>query len=106
MSKNIQFVTDSEGRKTAVIVPIDDYEKLLKQRGELEARPGDLQELGLSDRTYKTLSGEGIDSIEQLSKMTVMQLLEIKYFGKKALNEVTHALSKRGITINNDLSFE
>ncbi len=30
MSKNVQFITDIEGRKTAVIVPIDDYEELLE----------------------------------------------------------------------------
>jgi len=78
-------------------------EGLQKRRGELAAAHGDLQELGLSDRTHKTLSSAGIDSIEQLSKTTVMQLLEIKYFGKKALTEVKQALSKRGLTIINDL---
>lgn len=30
MSKNVQFVTDVEGQKTAVIVPIDEYEELLE----------------------------------------------------------------------------
>ena len=30
MSKNVQFVTDAEGNKTAVILPIDDYEELLE----------------------------------------------------------------------------
>lgn len=30
MSKNIQFVTDADGHKTAVIVPIDEYEELLE----------------------------------------------------------------------------
>jgi len=30
MSKNVQFVTDAEGQKTAVIVPIDEYEELLE----------------------------------------------------------------------------
>ena len=30
MSKNVQFVTDAEGHKTAVIIPIDDYEELLE----------------------------------------------------------------------------
>ena len=30
MSKNVQFVTDADGNKTAVIVPIDDYEELLE----------------------------------------------------------------------------
>lgn len=30
MSKNVQYVTDAEGQKTAVIVPIDEYEELLE----------------------------------------------------------------------------
>jgi hypothetical protein len=30
MSKNVQFVTDADGAKTAVIVPIDEYEDLLE----------------------------------------------------------------------------
>lgn len=29
MSRNIQFVTDSEGHKTAVILPIEDYEEMV-----------------------------------------------------------------------------
>lgn len=31
MSRNVQFVTDAGGQKTAVIVPIDDYEELLEE---------------------------------------------------------------------------
>jgi hypothetical protein len=30
MSKNVQFITDAEGHKTAVILPIDEYEDLLE----------------------------------------------------------------------------
>jgi PHD/YefM family antitoxin component YafN of YafNO toxin-antitoxin module len=30
MSKNVQFVTDEEGRRTAVILPIEDYEEMLE----------------------------------------------------------------------------
>ncbi len=30
MSKNVQFVTDSEGHKMAVILPIEEYEELLE----------------------------------------------------------------------------
>ena len=29
MQKNLQFVTDAEGRKTAVILPIEDYEDMM-----------------------------------------------------------------------------
>ena len=30
MSKNIQFITNAEGHKTAVILPIEDYEELME----------------------------------------------------------------------------
>lgn len=30
MSKNLQFVTNDEGQKTAVILPIDEYENLME----------------------------------------------------------------------------
>ena len=30
MSKSVQFVTDAEGNKTAVILPIDEYEELME----------------------------------------------------------------------------
>ena len=30
MSKNLQYITDAEGHKTAVIVPVDEYEELLE----------------------------------------------------------------------------
>jgi hypothetical protein len=30
MQKNLQFVTDAEGRKTAVILPIEEYEEMME----------------------------------------------------------------------------
>jgi len=30
MSKNVQFVVDDEGHKTAVILPIEDYEEMME----------------------------------------------------------------------------
>jgi len=30
MQRDVQFVTDSEGRKTAVILPIEDYEDMME----------------------------------------------------------------------------
>lgn len=31
MSKNVQFVVDGEGNKTAVLVPIEDYEEVVDE---------------------------------------------------------------------------
>ena len=30
MSKNVQYIIDTEGRKTAVILPIEEYEQLME----------------------------------------------------------------------------
>ena len=30
MSKNMQYVTDAEGHKTAVILPIEEYEEMME----------------------------------------------------------------------------
>ena len=30
MQKNVQFVTDAEGHKTAVILPIEEYEEMME----------------------------------------------------------------------------
>lgn len=30
MSKNVQYVTDAKGERTAVILPLDEYEELLE----------------------------------------------------------------------------
>jgi PHD/YefM family antitoxin component YafN of YafNO toxin-antitoxin module len=31
MSKNVRFVVDGEGHKTAVILPIEDYEEMMEE---------------------------------------------------------------------------
>jgi hypothetical protein len=81
-------------------------EELQRQRGKLEAVRGDLHELEpkLSLRTVKALRTAHIDRIEQLSKMTARQLLSIKDFGKRAFNEVKAALSRRGLSLVDDIS--
>ncbi len=35
MSTTVQFLTNEKGRKTAVVLPIDDYEKLLNDLEDL-----------------------------------------------------------------------
>ena len=35
MSAPVQFLTNEKGRKTAVVLPIDDYEKLLEDLDDL-----------------------------------------------------------------------
>lgn len=35
MANKLQYVTDDKGRKTAVLVPIDEYERLLEDLDDL-----------------------------------------------------------------------
>ena len=35
MSATVQFLTNQKGRKTAVVLPIEDYEKLLEDMDDL-----------------------------------------------------------------------
>ena len=30
MSRNVQFIVDSDGNKTAVVLPVEDYEEMLE----------------------------------------------------------------------------
>ena len=30
MSRNVQFIVDSNGNKTAVVIPVDEYEEMLE----------------------------------------------------------------------------
>lgn len=78
-------------------------EELQRRRDKLTAVRADLQELDLNVRTHKVLTGARIDRVEQLSRMTVTQLLSIKDFGARALKDVKQALSKRGLTVIDDL---
>ena len=37
MSQNVQYLTDESGKKTAVVLPISDYEKLMEDLDDLAA---------------------------------------------------------------------
>lgn len=56
-----QFVTDDHGKKLAVILPIEDYEKMIE---ELE----DLKDIRLYDEAKKEDDGERIPFSEYLKK--------------------------------------
>ena len=58
--------------------------------------------LAFSPRTLNALINGGIGSIEQLSKCTESKLSNLRGFGKKALTEVSDALSKNNLTLAED----
>lgn len=58
--------------------------------------------LNLSPRTLNALINGGIGSIEQLTQCTESKLGNLRGFGKKAMDEVRDALTKRGLSLIED----
>lgn len=58
-----------------------------------------VEELNFSQRTYNRLKSAGIHTLRELSQQTRSQLMRIKNFGKKSLEEVEQKLAKYGITL-------
>ncbi len=59
-----QYITDSNGNKLSVILPIDAYEDILKQLEELE----NLEDVRLYDEAKKADDGERILFTDYLKK--------------------------------------
>jgi PHD/YefM family antitoxin component YafN of YafNO toxin-antitoxin module len=55
MQKNHQFVTDAEGHKTAVIVPIEEYEEMME---DLETGRAARESKGQSRRPFEDVVKE------------------------------------------------
>lgn len=83
-----------------IIVEADSIEELKKLLAQLISKSAaeDFQEidiLGLNVRLRKQLTQEGITTIDQLQKMSDMDLLRITNLGRKSLNEIRSALYAR-----------
>jgi len=77
--------------------------RLLRDKERKEAQATEDREnfthidfLALSPRTLNALVNGNILSVEQLEKCTEAKLSSIKWFGKKAMDEVRAALAKEG----------
>ncbi len=58
--------------------------------------------LNFSPRTLNALINGEIGSIEELEKCTMIKLQSLRGFGKKAMEEVSAALEKRGLSLSNE----
>jgi len=56
-----QFITDDQGKKVAVILPIDEYKKMMEELEELE-------DIRLYDQAKKEDNGERLPLIDYLKK--------------------------------------
>ncbi len=86
---------------------MSDFEKIAAKAKEEEESSKPKQDsytpieiLGLSPRTLNALINGDIGSIEQLVKCNPSKLANLRGFGKKALTEVSEALEKRGLALN------
>ncbi|MEW6725143.1 MAG: DNA-directed RNA polymerase subunit alpha C-terminal domain-containing protein [Bacillota bacterium] len=61
-----------------------------------------LEELGLSARLLNALHEAGINSIEELTAHTSSQLLAIKGFGAKSLEDVIEKLKALGLALRQE----
>ena len=58
-----------------------------------------IEELELSVRTYNCLKREGVASVGELRRKTESELLEIRNFGQKSVDEVREKLAGMGLTL-------
>jgi len=81
-----------------------------EEKISLEAKPSEtatlnnilnmpIEELDLSGRAYNCLKGAGINYIGQLVQKTEPELLKLRSFGKKSLDEIIEKLSKLNLKL-------
>lgn len=89
-----------ELRKIAKFCKKPDISRILL---ELGPKPITLQsnisELGLSTRSYKALVRASINTVEELSKYTYIDLCKIRCLGKKSILEIKEVLNGIGISL-------
>ena len=66
---NIQYITDTSGNKKSIILPIEDYEKILQEIEDLE----ELNDVKLFDQAKKEDDGTRISLSEYLNKRKARQ---------------------------------
>ena len=61
MSAELQYLTDSEGEKSAVILPLKDYEKLMEDLSDLAAIADRRDEATVSHEEFvESLKADGV----------------------------------------------
>ncbi len=66
----------------------------------------DIEDLNLSVRAYNCLKKRGINTVRELVKLTPEELMEMKNFGKKSLEEVKKVLESLGLSLGMELDKE
>jgi len=85
------------GDLTRPAAPVEKERKVPSLPPEKYNRP--LEELGLSVRTYNCLKLAGIDTLGQLAEKSERELMELRHFGQKSLDEVKERLQSMGVAL-------
>ena len=58
-----------------------------------------IEELDLSVRAYNCLKRAGINTVEELTKMTEEDMMKVRNLGRKSLEEVQQKLAEVGLSL-------
>jgi DNA-directed RNA polymerase subunit alpha len=61
-----------------------------------------IEELNLSVRSYNCLKREGIDSVGELVQKSEAELMDIRNFGQKSIDEVKAKLEELGLSLREE----
>ncbi len=59
----------------------------------------DIEDIGLSVRAYNRLKRAGINTLEEVAKLNLEELKNIRNFGKKTVDEVVRVLEKHNLKL-------
>jgi DNA-directed RNA polymerase subunit alpha len=96
LDRHVKLFIDFPGR-----VGGEDYEEESMYGGENELRAPDarIEELDFSVRTYNCLKKANVLTIGELVQITEQDLMNIRNFGRKSLNEVKERLAQLGLSL-------
>ncbi|MBV9277760.1 MAG: DNA-directed RNA polymerase subunit alpha, partial [Candidatus Eremiobacteraeota bacterium] len=80
------FVNFSTEEKPAVAAPVSEWDV-------------PVETLNLSVRSYNCLKRAGISRVSELLDMTEDEIIEMRNFGKKSLDEIKQVLEERGLSL-------
>ena len=77
-----------------------DYKRRLGHSGfNEESNPTKIENMDLSVRSYNCLKRAGIDTLQQLAKLSYEDLIQVRNLGRKSVDEIIEKLKEYGYEI-------
>lgn len=73
-----------------------------EEKQNILARNADISDLDLTVRSYHCLKRAGINTIQQLSELTISDLMKVRNLGRKSVKEITEKLKELGIELEEE----